>query len=491
MVTSNKSNIAKKRLSFNVFDSLTKSSYKKYKPKSKDYYIRDEKLEGFWIRVYPSGRKVYGAYTRKGGIGRKIATTIGECELWGFEDAKTKAKEIIQQIRYEGINPKEKLQQEVSKDKNLFDLAEDYFNDNKNLAELTKDDYLRRMKNRMPSLIKIPVTEITTDDVMSWWRTCDGARSDGIAFGYARKLLDRAVALRYVKENPFSYAKILIGELPSIKQKATHVAKDEIFDFFKALSDSSPDHGARPSRGQITSVMRDYLLFLLLTGKRRTETLSLTWENVDFKRGLIILDKGKFGKVDVVPMTDLLYAMLDYRFRMEGKTQAQRKHPLWVFQSRVGDNHITDPDRALKKIGLKSGLKFGLSSHDVRRTFSTATRELGMLPEDLAVALNHGKANVTEGYVQANVEYKRNNLEQVSSFYNNQSGGMLNTFLVHWYQGNEEFLDPTEATKPKEMDFETSRMHLLGRYQDEFHGFGHAEWKPSKDLIKKGYTKET
>lgn len=489
MVT--KSKLAKQRLSFNVFDSLTKSSFKKYKPKAKDYYIRDEKLEGFWIRVYPSGKKVYGAYTRKGGVGRKIATTIGDCELWNFEDAKAKAKEIIQQIKYEGIVPKEKVQQEASKDKNLFDLAEDYFKDNKNLSELTQDDYLRRMRNRMPSLAKMPVTEITIDDVMAWWRSAEGTRSDGVAFGYARKLFDRAVALSYVKDNPFSYAKILIGELPSIKQKVTHVAKDEIFDFFKALSTSSPIHGARPKRGQITHVMRDYLLFLLLTGKRRTESLSLKWENVDFKRGLITLDKGKFGKVDVVPMTDMLFAMLDYRFRMEGETQAQRKHPVWVFQSRVGDNHITDPDKALKRIGTKSGLKFGLSSHDVRRTFATATRELGMLPEDLAVALNHGKANVTEGYVETNVEYKRNNLEQVALFYNKQSGGMMNQFLVHWYQGNEAFLDPTEATKPKQMDFQTSRMHLLGRYQDEFHGYGHPQWKPSSELKKKGYKETT
>ena len=487
MVT--KSKLAKQRLSFNVFDSLTKSSYKKYKPKAKDYYIRDEKLEGFWIRVYPSGKKVYGAYTRKGGVGRKIATTIGDCELWDFEEAKTKAKEIIQLIKHQGIVPKEKVQQEASKDKNLFDLAEDYFLDNKNLSELTKDDYPRRMRNRMPSLAKLPVTEITIDDVMSWWRSAEGTRSDGIAFGYARKLFDRAVALSYIKDNPFSYAKILIGELPSIKQKVTHVAKDEIFDFFKALSTSSPIHGARPKRGQITHVMRDYLLFLLLTGKRRTESLSLKWENIDFKRGLITLDKGKFGKVDVVPMTDMLFAMLDYRSRMEGETQAQRKHPVWVFQSRVGDKHITDPDKALKKIGTKSGLKFGLSSHDVRRTFATATRELGMLPEDLAVALNHGKANVTEGYVETNVEYKRNNLEQVAYFYNKQSGGMMNQFLVHWYQGNEDFLDPMEATKPKQMDFQASRMHLLGRFQDEFHGYGHPEWEPSKALIKKGYRK--
>ena len=48
-------------------------------------------------------------------------------------------------------------------------------------------------------------------------------------------------------------------------------------------------------------------------------------------------------------MTDMLFAMLDYRFRMEGETQAQRKHPVWVFQSRVGNKHITDPDKALAK----------------------------------------------------------------------------------------------------------------------------------------------
>ena len=486
-----KQTLAKQRISYNINETLTKASYKKYKPKDKDYFVRDTKLEGFWIRVYPSGKKTYGCYSRKGGVGRPVKNSIGDCELIDFEDAKARAKQVIQQIKYEGIVPKEKVQQEASKDKNLFDLAEDYFKDNKNLSELTRDDYLRRMRNRMPSLAKMPVTEITIDDVMAWWRSAEGARSDGIAFGYARKLFDRAVALSYLKDNPFRYAKILIGELPSIKRKVTHVAKDEIFDFFKALSTGSPIHGARPKRGQITHVMRDYLLFLLLTGKRRKESLSLKWENVDFKRGLITLDKGKFGKVDVVPMTDMLFAMLDYRFRMEGETQAQSKHPVWVFQSRVGDKHITDPDKALKKIGTKSGLKFGLSSHDVRRTFATATRELGMLPEDLAVALNHGKANVTEGYVETNVEYKRNNLEQVAHFYNKQSGGMMNQFLVHWYQGNEDFLDPTEATKPKQMDFQTSRMHLLGRYQDEFHGYGHPEWKPSSELKKKGYKETT
>ena len=133
-MTSTKS-IAKTKLSFNVYVSLNKSSYKKLKPKSKPYYARDKKLEGFWIRTYPSGKQSYGCYARKGGVGRQIPNTIGDCELWEFDKAKAKAKEVIQQIRYEGINPKHVVRQEASKKKPLLNLADEYFKSNKVLKE--------------------------------------------------------------------------------------------------------------------------------------------------------------------------------------------------------------------------------------------------------------------------------------------------------------------------------------------------------------------
>jgi len=57
--------------------------------------------------------------------------------------------------------------------------------------------------------------------------------------------------------------------------------------------------------------------------------------------------------------------------------------------------------------------------------------------------------------------------------------------LVKWYQGNSAYLDEETAgvAPAKKMDFRTSRLHLLGRYEDEFFGHGHPEWKPSKKLI--------
>ena len=107
--------LAKRKLSYNVYLSLNKSSYKKLKPKDKPYYGRDKKLEGFWIRTYPSGKQSYGCYARKGGVGRQIPHTIGDVELWEFDKAKAEAKVIIRQIKYEGLNPKHHVRKEASK----------------------------------------------------------------------------------------------------------------------------------------------------------------------------------------------------------------------------------------------------------------------------------------------------------------------------------------------------------------------------------------
>ena len=40
------------------------------------------------------------------------------------------------------------------------------------------------------------------------------------------------------------------------------------------------------------------------------------------------------------------------------------------------------------------------------------------------------------------------------------------------------------------MDFRTSRLYLLGEYEDHFEGYGHPEWKPSKELIELGWIEE-
>jgi integrase len=488
-LTESELRIARKKIGFNVSEALNKSSWKKFKSKSSDYFARDTKLEGFFIKVYKSGTKSYGCRARLGGVGKPKQISLGHCDVTDFNVAKEKAKELIYSVKYEGVNPKEKIRTESLKQKTLLDLADDYIAIRfpKSMSAYTKKDYPARMKSRMPSLIKMSVTEITIDDVQSWWKKSKQLRSDQVAFGYARKLFAQALVKEYVTENVFETAKELIGEFDTPEPRTErHVNQDDMSDFF---------HAFREVSAHIPLTMRDYAVFVLITGKRKGESSSLKWSNVKWEQGVVVLDKvdTKKKKVDVIPMTNLLYFLLRSRYEARGETQSTRKHSKWVFQSRAGDGYIVNPYKAFNQIADKLAktrdIGFAVRPHDLRRTFSTATKELGIPKEDLAVLLNHTKADVTDSYIYTGVEYKRTKLKQVEEYMNRYGSSVLNYMAVNWYGMNSVYFDPAnEPTKEqKGMSF-TTRMNLKSAmYEDEFEGFGFPEWEPSKRLIDAGY----
>ena len=444
----NDKKIAKARLSFNQSEALNKNTYKKYEPKEKRYFVRDTKLEGFWIRIFPSGTKSYGITTRKGGVGRPKQTTIGRCDLIEFEDAKATARKYLKAIKIDGANPKEVIKQESTKNKTLLDLVSDYVELRTGyLATFTVNDYSSRITNRMKPLSTKPIVELTKDDIIDWWKSCPKTRSDVIAFNYARKVCSVAVADMYIYFNPFNIAKEIIGQFPAIKERDTLVDKSELPSFFNAFLEASK---------QIKETIRDYLVFILVTGKRKGEVEQLTWDDVDFKKGTITLTKTKTKKIDVVPMTDLLYLLLNKRY------EAWNKHNRWVFPSHYSNGtHITNPYKALAKI---KGFK--LSPHDFRRTFATATRELGIKNEDLSTLLNHSKRDVTEGYVFASLGYKEKNLDAIFDYFNNNSGDALRWMMVNWYGGNSNLWVESPDEETVDMDRGKQREYLLAKNED-------------------------
>ena len=440
--------VAKTKLTFNQTETLNKNSYKKFEPKAKRYFVRDEKLEGFWIRIFPSGTKSYGITTRKGGVGKPKQTTIGRCDLIDFEDAKATARKYLKAIKIDGANPKEILKAESTKHKTLLDLVADYVELRKGyLATFTINDYSSRISNRMKSLSNKPVIELTKDDIVNWWKSCPKTRSDVLAFTYARKVCSVAVADMYIHFNPFNIAKEIIGQFPSIQERNTLVDKSELPSFFGAFLNASK---------HIKETIRDYLVFILVTGKRKGEVEQLTWDDVDFKKGTITLTKTKTKKIDVVPMTDFLFLLLTSRH------EAEDKHDKWVFPSHFKDGaHISNPYKALAKID-----GFKLSPHDFRRTFATATRELGIKNEDLSTLLNRSKRDVTEGYVFASLSYKEKNLDAIFDYFNNNSGDALRWMMVNWYGGNSNLWVPSPDEETIDMDRGKQREYLLAKNED-------------------------
>ena len=79
---------------------INKSTWEKHSPRIKrDFYVRDTKLEGYYIRIRPNGKKTYCIQTNLGGLGRKIGITVGDCNLFTEAEAIEKAREYLSLLK--------------------------------------------------------------------------------------------------------------------------------------------------------------------------------------------------------------------------------------------------------------------------------------------------------------------------------------------------------------------------------------------------------
>ena len=142
-------------------------------------------------------------------------------------------------------------------------------------------------------------------------------------------------------------------------------------------------------------VVRDYLLFILLTGCRREEAAALRWSEVDLTgRAVTFLDT-KNGTDFRLPLSDYLVDLLIWR-----KRAAQSA---FVFAGEGGTGHLVEPRRQMAKVVAMSGIEFTL--HDLRRTFATIAESLDLSAYALKRLLNHKSgSDVTAGYIVPDAE---------------------------------------------------------------------------------------
>lgn len=435
---------------------IKKSTHLNYQPKDKDFYIRDNKLIGFYIRIRTNGNSTYCCEAKLKGIGKKVAITIGDCDLFTAQQARELATENLIKIK-SGINPKDEIEAGKAQGHTLENLAKEYISIRDYLAESTKADYLYRVPQQFGKLARKDIKELDENDFVSWWTKAKANGSKKVALRYASALLSYAVHRKYIDENVArAFRKGVLGGIPATNPKQTHISKLEIEEWLHSfVTQSIPHPDFRGPDFKKSTVhywndeptiredVRDYIMFLLVTGKRKAEISTLTWRSVDFEKKTITLEKTKSGKIDVIPMTRYLWYLLKYR------NTSIIKHDEYVFPNRYRSGPIIDIRRALQKIDIGSGREH-TTAHDLRRTFATMTKELGMSNQDTAILLNHSKRDVTEGYIITSLENKRRNLDQVSYAMLNHIQGWT---MVYWYGAEQGWhVGPDEPTKEEKRE---------------------------------------
>ena len=88
----------------------------------------------------------------------------------------------------------------------------------------------------------------------------------------------------------------------------------------------------------------------------------------------------------------------------------------WVFANPLTGSRITDPHRQVVNVVAKSGVPF--SPHNLRRTFASIVSRLGdrLSYYTTKRLLNDRTSDVTQGYVQFDLEQLRSAMQAVEDF---------------------------------------------------------------------------
>lgn len=197
-----------------------------------------------------------------------------------------------------------------------------------------------------------------------------------------------------VTHNPVHYLSAVDGWNPR-NRRQTVIKGPQLKRWYKAVS------------AMDQPVFRDYILFLLFTGMRRSEGRLLRWSDVDFENRLVTARETKNGLDHTLPLSDYLYMMLSTRWHYVKPAPDD-----YIFPGRFKGTSISENYKGYIELWEAAGVKFKL--HDLRRTYLTLGESLDIPITTLKWMANHSSSDVTFGYLVKDPERLRAPMDQIT-----------------------------------------------------------------------------
>lgn len=351
-------------------------------PESKGQsFLWDDDVKRLAVRCTPTGRKTFIV---SGELhGKTVRLTIGDTQTWRIPEARTEARRLLLLLDA-GTDPREleKQAKEVAKAQRaetlrkqltLGDIWPLYIEDaskhgRRKSAKAWGAHHLaahaRAVKRSdsgtqgaLAPLLDIPISELTETRIRHWLEAETATRATVAALSY--RML--RTCINWLAEHPtysgmvspqVMSSKAVTHVLPKAKTKDDLLRQQQIKPWFDAV---------RTLSNPVISV---YLQVVLLTGRRREEILSLTWEEVDFRWNTILINDKVQGRV-TLPLPPYCAQLL----------AGLPRRNIWVFSSPTAkDGRLQDPRIAHNKIIAAAGLPH-VTIHGLRRTYATLTEE--------------------------------------------------------------------------------------------------------------------
>ena len=336
----------------------------------------DRDLPGFGVRVYASGHKAYVVQTRGPGGSKRI--TLGRHGTLTADQARRKAAEVIDRIK-QGDDP---LPAPPEAALTVAELAQRYLDAHAAVSctAHTASLYRGSLRNHiLPALGTMPLGAVGREQVSALHfelRDTPGAANRALKVLSKMYSLAEAWGLTPVGSNPCRFV-VTYKE----GKRERFLSADEYRRVGRSLA------GLEAER-RVPAHAAAALRLLMLTGCRRSEILTLRWDDVDRKAGELRLRDAKTG-ARMVPLTPTAAAVLAGIPRVPGNP--------WVFAAGKRDGRLSHLSTFWYRVRDRAGLG-DVRMHDLRHSFASRALALGESLTMIGRLLGHRDVGTTARY---------------------------------------------------------------------------------------------
>jgi integrase len=356
--------------------------------KGQRLYFYDEKLKGLELMVTAHGTKSFKVYRKFNG--EPIRVTLGKYPHMTVEHARKEAQNIIIKL-LKGKNPnaeKKKIRSEITFEEMFSIFMERYSKPQKKSWKYDEREVNKFLSHWFPRKL----SNITKQDILTLHEKT--GRENGIY--QANRLLER-IKVIYNKAIEWGWSGTNPAQgIKKFKEKSRDrfLHPDELPRFFESLE-------AEPN-----DTIRDYIYVSLLTGARKSNVLSMRWEDIHFEREEWSLRETKNGEPLRVPLMTKVIEILKKRIKVHGKRE-------WVFEGAGTKGHLVEPKSGWKRILTRADIS-DLRLHDLRRTLGSWQAATGANSYIIGRTLGHRSQQSTAVYARLNIDPVRESVEKAT-----------------------------------------------------------------------------
>ena len=347
----------------------------------KDTVFWDSELSGFGVRVYPTGSKFYVVQTRADGkAGKRV--TVGRHGVLTADEARRRAALIISRIKA-GEEPVAEPMESVPEDcPTIGELAREWLEKHVDPRCKPKTRQMYRLmvdRHLVPAFGKERALSIGRARVVALHHSMDATPA------MANQVVNALSGIwRLAEDN---------GRLPEGRNPCRTIVKYKQRKRERFLSEEEFRRLGRTlaEAGDLKGVSLHAaaaIRLLLLTGCRKSEILTLKWEEVDLEAGVLNLPDSKTGKRSI-PLSPEAVKVLSGIPRIDGNP--------WVIPGKTEGKHRRSLQAPWKIVCERAGIQ-DMRIHDCRHSFASRALALGESLPAIGKLLGHSQVETTARY---------------------------------------------------------------------------------------------